>query len=155
MEKDYAAINIVNELLAKVSDLLKNTNSKDLLKAEYYCAVANAMKLTFAITENNMETLTPKADIDICKAQLTAMTDYIEILEKRLTAENMSDLIVSVRKPVTVICYGKEEVWNSRNEAKDFYLDSIINSEGSERDRYVNIYLGLKEGKDVCRDNDF
>lgn len=153
MEKDYAAISIANGLLARVSDLMKSINSKDLLKAEYYCTVANAIKLTSALADNDLKTLTPKADADICKAQLAAMTDYIEILEKRLIAENMSELIVSVRKPVTIICYGKEEVWDSRKEAKDFYLDGIMNSEGSERDRYINIYFGLKEGKDICRDD--
>jgi len=53
---------------------------------------------------------------------------------------------------VTVKCYGKEEKWASRQEAMNFYVEGMMCCEGSERDRYVNIYCDLVEGKDYCID---
>ena len=60
----------------------------------------------------------------------------------------------SVKKldTVTTVCYGKKQVWDSRKEAADFFLQAIAGTEDSERDRYVNIYLQLNEGCDVCSD---
>ena len=55
-------------------------------------------------------------------------------------------------KTVTVICYGKTQIWDSREEAKAFYLDAIANSEGSEKERYTNIFLDLESKMEVCCD---
>lgn len=55
-------------------------------------------------------------------------------------------------KRVTVICYGKTQVWDSREEAKAFYLDAIANSDGSEKERYTNIFLDLESKMEVCCD---
>ena len=54
---------------------------------------------------------------------------------------------------VTVICYGKSEVWDSRKEAADYYLQAIAGSEGSECERYVTIYTKLLLGDTVCSDS--
>ena len=53
---------------------------------------------------------------------------------------------------VTVTCYGKTKVWDSRKEAADFYLSAILNSEGSENQRYTKIYINLMMGKKECSD---
>lgn len=53
---------------------------------------------------------------------------------------------------VKVTCYGKEEVWDSRKEAADFYLRAIAGSEGSECERYTKIYTELLMGMEVCSD---
>lgn len=53
---------------------------------------------------------------------------------------------------VKIICYGKEEVWDSRKEAADFYLRAIAGSEGSECERYTKIYVELLSGMEVCSD---
>jgi len=53
---------------------------------------------------------------------------------------------------VRVICFGKEEVWDSRKKAADFYLNAIAGSEGSECERYTNIYTEILLGKTVCSD---
>lgn len=55
-------------------------------------------------------------------------------------------------KTVTVICYGKTQIWDSREEAKAFYLDAIANSDGSEKERYTNIFLALESKMEVCCD---
>ena len=52
---------------------------------------------------------------------------------------------------VTIICYGIEKKME-REEAKEFYIDCIRNSEGSEQSRYMNIYLDLLAGLTTCTD---
>ncbi len=62
-----------------------------------------------------------------------------------------------VRKVAAVktVCYEKTDEWNTREEAEQFFLRAMASSEGSECNRYVNIYTQLKMGKEVCTDEDF
>jgi len=53
---------------------------------------------------------------------------------------------------VKVTCYGETKIWDSRKEAADFYLSAILNSEGSENQRYTKIYINLMMGKKECSD---
>lgn len=53
---------------------------------------------------------------------------------------------------VKTLCYGKEEIWDSRKEAIDFFLRAIVGSEGSEHERYTKIYFELISGEAVCTD---
>ena len=53
---------------------------------------------------------------------------------------------------VTTVCYWEERVWDSRTEAKDYFLEGIFASEGSERERYAFIYAKLILGYDYCTD---
>ena len=62
--------------------------------------------------------------------------------------------IVKKLDSVTTVCYGKTEIWASRKEAADFFLQAMAGSEGSERDRYVTIYTKLISGSDVCSDEE-
>ena len=55
-------------------------------------------------------------------------------------------------KSVNTKCYGKVDVWESREEAKDFFFEAMMNSEGSEHDRYSAIYIQLMNGLDFCSD---
>lgn len=55
---------------------------------------------------------------------------------------------------VKVTCYGKTEVWDTRQEAGKFYFEAICNSEGSECDRYIKIFTELVQGKVECGDED-
>lgn len=55
---------------------------------------------------------------------------------------------------VKVICYGKEETWDSRKEAADFYMKAIAGSEGSECERYTKIYTELLMGLATCTDTE-
>ncbi len=46
----------------------------------------------------------------------------------------------------TTVCYGELRNWKTVDEALAFFLEGMMNSEGSERDRYVTIYSKLKSG---------
>ncbi len=56
---------------------------------------------------------------------------------------------------ITTICYGKEESWESRKTAEQFFLRAMVGSDGSERERYTNIYIKLQMGMTVCTDDGF
>ena len=53
---------------------------------------------------------------------------------------------------VRTICYGKEKLWDSREEAMEEFLMAMAVCEGSEGSRYVKIYSELAAGKAVCTD---
>ena len=53
---------------------------------------------------------------------------------------------------VTTICYGETRKWNSHKEAFQFFFTCYLNSEGSERERYMNVLEDIYEEKDVCTD---
>lgn len=55
---------------------------------------------------------------------------------------------------VTTVCYGEKQVWISRKDAMDFFLDGMMNSEGSEAERYTRIYTQLCEGSTFATDED-
>ena len=53
---------------------------------------------------------------------------------------------------VIVHNYGKDRTFDDRQEAIDFYEECVLGSEGSERDRYVEILIDLRSGKTYCSD---
>lgn len=60
--------------------------------------------------------------------------------------------IVKKLDTVTTVCYGEKEVWDSREEAVSFFLRAIAGSEGSECERYKNVYTRLITGEKICSD---
>ena len=59
---------------------------------------------------------------------------------------------VEILDSVTTVCYGEEKLWDCRKEAKDFFLEGLKATEGSERERYATIYTKLILGKNYCTD---
>ena len=55
---------------------------------------------------------------------------------------------------VTTVCYGKVQEWEERSEARKFFLEAMMNTEGAERERYANVYFGIIKGLDFCTDSD-
>ena len=55
---------------------------------------------------------------------------------------------------VTTVCYGKVQEWDDRSEARNFFLNAMMNSEGAERERYANIYFGIIRGQACCTDSE-
>lgn len=56
-------------------------------------------------------------------------------------------------KTVKTICYGEEQVWESRRAAMDYFFDAMMGSDGSEKQRYTNVYTKLLMGWEVCSDD--
>lgn len=55
---------------------------------------------------------------------------------------------------IITITYGKAQKWRSRKEAIAFFKDAVYSCEGAERERYVNVFMKLLDGKTVCTDDD-
>lgn len=60
---------------------------------------------------------------------------------------------VRMLETVKTICYGREVIWDSREETIMFFLECMASSEGAERERYLNILVKLKSGEKVCKDD--
>lgn len=59
----------------------------------------------------------------------------------------------SILDPVFTVCYNRLSIFPTRKSAIDFYKECMYGSEGSERERYTNIYLDLLDGSDVGLDD--
>lgn len=55
---------------------------------------------------------------------------------------------------IKVTCDGSTEIWDSRKDAMDFYLQAMASSEGSEQSRYTKIYTELVIGLPECTDEE-
>ena len=55
---------------------------------------------------------------------------------------------------VMTICHGQKREWADRSEARKFFLNALMNSEGSERERYYGVYLKIVQGYSVCSDSE-
>ena len=56
---------------------------------------------------------------------------------------------------IVTVCYGKEEAWESKIVAEQFFLYAMMGSDGSESEWYTNIYIKLQMGMTFCTDDDF
>lgn len=57
------------------------------------------------------------------------------------------------RKVITVY-NGKREVWTDYEQAKAYFLETMMTAEGEERDRAECVYIQLLHGLDECSDED-
>ena len=78
------------------------------------------------------------------KLSIHELGEFCEELMKRMGI-NEDDAVIT-------ICYGKREEWKTRREAKEFYLQAMMGSEGSENQRYTTIYQKLSIGMKECSD---
>ena len=60
--------------------------------------------------------------------------------------------IVDNLDSVKTVCYGKEQIWGIRDDAIEFFSQAMAASEGSEHQRYYNIYAMLISGEKTCVD---
>lgn len=56
---------------------------------------------------------------------------------------------------IVTVWYGKEESWESKEAAEQFFLQAMMGSDGSEKERYTNIYIKLQMGMIFCTDDEF
>ena len=61
---------------------------------------------------------------------------------------------IEINKPVAVetTCYGHKDKWESKEKAIGYFSECAMCSEGSERERYMNIILQLLNGQIKCSD---
>ena len=88
--------------------------------------------------------------------EVTGVDDAGDLLMRWATGSRLKIIISEDRfrkvDGVITVCYGKREYWISRAEAIRFFLQGVAATEGSERDRYSQIYAELVSGRAVCTD---
>lgn len=67
---------------------------------------------------------------------------------------NTPELAMNRKRKVITVCNKQKRVWDSREEAKDFFLEAMMNSDGSEHDRYSSVYIQLQNRLDLCMDKE-
>lgn len=55
---------------------------------------------------------------------------------------------------VTTVYNGKREVWTDYEQAKAYFLELMMSTDGEERDRAECVYIQLLHGLDECGDED-
>ena len=66
----------------------------------------------------------------------------------------ISELAMPKSRKVTTICNGKREVWTNYEEAKAYFLELMMSTDGEEHERAECVYIQLLHGLDECSDED-
>ena len=66
----------------------------------------------------------------------------------------ISELAMPKSRKVTTIYNGKREVWTNYEQAKAFFLELMMSTDGEEHERAECIYIQLTHGLDECSDED-
>lgn len=66
----------------------------------------------------------------------------------------ISELAMPKSRKVTTICNGKREVWTDYEEAKAYFLELMMSTDGEEHERAECVYIQLLHGLDECSDAD-
>ena len=64
------------------------------------------------------------------------------------------ELAMTGSRKVTTVGKGKREVWSDYEEAKSYFLELMMSTEGEERDRAECVYIQLLHGLNECSDED-
>ena len=64
------------------------------------------------------------------------------------------ELAMPRSRKVTTVCNGRREVWTDYEEAKAFFLELMMSTDGEEHERAECVYIQLLHGLDVCFDED-
>ena len=64
------------------------------------------------------------------------------------------ELAMPRSRKVTTVCNGRHEVWTDYEEAKAYFLELMMSTDGEERERPKCVYIQLVHGLDECSDED-
>ena len=62
------------------------------------------------------------------------------------------ELAMSRSRQITTVCNGRREVWTDYEQAKAYFLEMMMSTEGEERDRAECVYIQLLHELDECSD---
>ena len=66
----------------------------------------------------------------------------------------ISELAMPKSRKVTTICNGRREVWTDYEEAKAYFLELMMSTDGEEHELAACVYIQLMHGLDECSDAD-
>lgn len=62
------------------------------------------------------------------------------------------ELAMPKSRKVTTVCNGRREVWTDYDEAKAYFLELMMSTDGEEHERAECVYIQLLHGLDECSD---
>ena len=62
------------------------------------------------------------------------------------------ELAMPKANTVTTVCNGRREVWTDYEQAKAYFLELMMTTEGEEHDRAECVYIQLLHGLKECSD---
>ena len=130
-------------------------------------------------TDDRISMMTPGGYVDLDKAQTERLLsgqavkahpgcreDFRDIPSEELLPQSvlsahfrdgvwqlMTDIECGT-ETVRTVCYDTEDIWKSRELAKQFFLRAMAACESSEKERYTNIYMKLMMGMTDCDDSE-
>ena len=78
------------------------------------------------------------------------VTMKLEVLQMLAIPE----LAMPRSRKVTTICNGRREVWTDYEEAKAYFLELMMSTDGEEHERAECVYIQLMHGLNECSDED-
>ena len=64
------------------------------------------------------------------------------------------ELAMPKTRKVTTVCNGRREVWTDYEEAKAYFLDLMMSTDGEAHERAECVYIQLLHGLEECSDED-
>ena len=64
------------------------------------------------------------------------------------------ELAMPKSSKVTTVYNGKREVWTDYKQAKAYFLELMMSTDGEERDRAECVFIQLLHGLEECSDED-
>ena len=64
------------------------------------------------------------------------------------------ELAMPRSRKVTTVCNGRREVWTDYEEAKAYFLELMMSTDGEEHDRAECIYIQRTHGLSECSDDE-
>lgn len=64
------------------------------------------------------------------------------------------ELAMPKSNTVTTVCNGKRKVWMDNEQAKAYFLEHMMSTDGEEHERAECVYIQLLHGLDECSDED-
>ena len=64
------------------------------------------------------------------------------------------ELAMPKTRKVTTVCNGRREVWTDYEEAKAYFLELMMSTDGEEHERAECVYIQLLHGLNECSDED-
>ena len=64
------------------------------------------------------------------------------------------ELAMPRTRKVTTVCNGRRKVWADYKDAKAYFLEMMMTTDGEERDRAECVYIQLIHGLSECSDED-
>ena len=64
------------------------------------------------------------------------------------------ELAMPRTRKVTTVCNDRREVWSDYEEAKAYFFELMMSTDGEEHERAECVYIQLMHGLDECSDED-